>query len=64
MPGWYDDEWLDDGGYSLRPFYRIAYDPLTRTWSCDCPFYARKGRCAHIVFFRRTAEVPVLEKYL
>lgn len=44
----------------------IPYFPWCRQgrWFCGCPWFARRGRCQHIVMFRSKEDVPVLACYL
>jgi hypothetical protein len=54
-PGYeYDDDW----------WIIVRWDPETCTWTCPCLIYQKYGKCSHLRFYRRTVEVPVLEKYL
>ena len=42
----------------------IHWDTLTCRWVCICKRFRRRGKCSHVLFFRKTADVPVLEEYL
>jgi hypothetical protein len=65
---WDDDclNWEEPGGIIVigLPDVLIRYDRVNDAWTCTCRPFNTRGKCNHLLFYRRQVVVPVREEYL
>jgi hypothetical protein len=58
---YYDEDPYEDGEYVP---VRVFWDSARQQWGCRCASFVLRGKCGHLVRWRKKEDVFPLDRYL